>query len=336
MSNIRIALDAMGSDLGPEAIVPAAALALQTHKDIELIIVGDTEVLEPLLLKHKLSNNPAITIQHSSQVVSMDESPVMALRNKKDSSMRVSINLVKSGDAEGCVSAGNTGAMIATSKFVLKTISGIERPAICTPLPSIHGHTHMLDLGANIDSSSEQLYQFALMGSALATAVDDNQAPKIGLLNIGEEDTKGNSQVKEAAELLSHTDLNYVGFVEGDDIFTGDVDVVVCDGFIGNIALKSSEGLARMIATKIKAEFTKNTLSKLAGLIARPVLTSFYKKIDKRRYNGASLLGLQGVVVKSHGSADALAYANAITVCRKVIKQKLPQQISQTLARYFD
>ncbi len=333
---MRIALDAMGSDHGPEIVVPAAALALRTHKNIQLIIVGDTAVLEPLLIKHKLDNNPLISLQHSSQVVTMEESPVLALRGKKDSSMRVSINLIKSGDADGCVSAGNTGALIATSKFVLKTIPGIERPAICTPLPSIHGHTHMLDLGANIDSSAEQLYQFALMGSALATAVDDNKTPKIGLLNVGAEDTKGNNQVKQAAELLSHTNLNYVGFVEGDDIFTGDVDVVVCDGFIGNIALKSSEGLARMIATKIKAEFTRNTLSKLAGLVARPVLTSFYKKIDKRRYNGASLLGLQGVVVKSHGSADALAYANAITVCRKVVKQKLPEQISQTLARYFE
>lgn len=250
--------------------------------------------------------------------------------------MRVSINLVKSGEADGCVSAGNTGALMATSKFVLKTIPGIERPAICTSLPSINGHTHMLDLGANIGSSSEQLYQFALMGSALATAVDDNKQPRIGLLNIGSEDTKGVSQVKEAAELLSHCDLNYVGFVEGDDIFTGDVDVVVCDGFIGNIALKSSEGLARMIATKIKAEFTKSIPSKLAGLIARPVLTSFYKKIDKRRYNGASLLGLQGVVIKSHGSADALAFANAIAVCRKIVNQKLPENISVTLAKYFD
>lgn len=333
---MRIALDVMGSDLGPEIVMPAAALALQAHKDIELIIVGDVAVLEPLLIKHKLDNQPLVSLQHASQVVTMDESPVLALRGKKDSSMRVSINLIKSGDADGCVSAGNTGALIASSKFVLKTIPGIERPALCTPLPSINGHTHMLDLGANIDSSSEQLYQFALMGSALATAVDDNQTPKIGLLNVGAEDTKGNNQVKAAAELLSHTDLNYVGFVEGDDIFTGDVDVVVCDGFIGNIALKSSEGLARMIATKIRAEFTKNTLSKMAGLIARPVLSSFYKKIDKRRYNGASLLGLQGIVVKSHGSADALAYANAITVCRKIIKQKLPEHISHSLARYFE
>ena len=327
----RIALDAMSGDHGPEVIVPAALKALHEFNDIELILVGDESQLAPLA-----GNNTRLRIQHASQVVDMDEAPAQALRGKKDSSMRVSINLVKSGGADACVSAGNTGALMATARFVLKTLPGIDRPAICTAVPSLHGHTHILDLGANIDSSAEQLYQFAVMGAALVEAVDGNRAPKIGLLNIGAEEMKGNQQVRDAANLLNKSRLNYIGFVEGDDIYTSDVDVVVCDGLIGNVALKSTEGVAKMIAVNLKAEFMRNLLNKLRGLISRPVLSAFRKRIDPRRYNGASLLGLQGIVIKSHGSADELSFANAIKIARLEAQQNIPQRIDTLLEAIFE
>ncbi len=261
----------------------------------------------------------------------MDESPAQALRAKKDSSMRVAINLVKQGEADACVSAGNTGALMATARFVLKTLPGIDRPAICTTLPTVHGHTRMLDLGANVDSKAEHLLQFAVMGSVLAT-VNGIDQPRVGLLNIGEEDIKGNEQVKEAVRLLAASDLHYIGFVEGDGIFLDEVDVVVCDGFVGNVALKSSEGVAKLIRHYMTQEFKRNPLTRLAGLVALPVLRALGRKIDPRRYNGASLLGLQGIVVKSHGGADALAFANAIQVAMLEAERKVPQQIDAHLA----
>ena len=245
--------------------------------------------------------------------------------------MRVAINLVKQGEADACVSAGNTGALMATSRFVLKTLPGIDRPAICTMLPTVRGYTRVLDLGANVDSKAEHLLQFAVMGSVLAS-VNGIDHPRVGLLNIGEEDIKGNEQVKEAAQLLAASDLNYVGFVEGDGIFLENVDVVVCDGFVGNVALKSSEGVAKLIRHYMTQEFQRNLLTRLAGLIALPVLRAFGHKIDPRRYNGASLLGLQGIVVKSHGGADALAFANAIQVAMLEAERKVPQQINTHLA----
>ena len=245
--------------------------------------------------------------------------------------MRVALNLVKEGVADACVSAGNTGALMATSRFVLKMLPGINRPAICTALPSAKTHTWMLDLGANIECDAEHLFQFALMGSVLAEAVDGNSQPAIGVLNIGEEEIKGNEQVKEAARLISESDLNYKGFAEGDDIYKGDFDVIVCDGFVGNIALKTSEGVAKMIATFIKREFTRNLFTKLAALIAMPVLKAFRRSIDPRRYNGATMLGLRGIVIKSHGGADSMAFGNAIKVAILEVREHVPERISSFL-----
>ncbi|MEN9433469.1 MAG: phosphate acyltransferase PlsX [Pseudomonadota bacterium] len=327
----RIALDAMGGDHGLEVTVPAALKALATHADIELILVGDEAQITSTLTQHKAALSERLSLKATTQVVAMDESPTSALKNKKDSSMRVAINLVKEGLADAAVSAGNTGALMATARFVLKTLPGIDRPAICTVLPSINGHTHMLDLGANVDSSAEHLYQFALMGSELAKAIDDIESPKVGLLNIGQEEIKGNEQVKAAHALLNKSPLNYIGYVEGDDIYLSDVDVVVCDGFVGNVALKNTEGVAKMIATLLKSGFKKNILTKLAGLIALPVLNNFRKQVDPRRYNGASFLGLRGIVVKSHGGADSFAYANAIEMARTEIIKKVPQRIDKQL-----
>jgi glycerol-3-phosphate acyltransferase PlsX len=252
-------------------------------------------------------------VVHASEVVEMDESPALALRNKKDSSMRVAINLVKTGEADACVSAGNTGALMAISRFVLKMLPGIERPAICAPLPTMTGHTHMLDLGANVDCGPEHLLQFGIMGAMLVSAMEHRERPTVGLLNIGEEEIKGNDAVKGAAELLRNSGLNFVGNVEGDGIYKGEADVVVCDGFVGNVALKTSEGLAQMLASSLRAEFKRNWLTKLAALIAMSVLNNFKKRFDHRRYNGAILLGLKGISVKSHGSADAFAFGFAIS-----------------------
>lgn len=327
----RIALDAMGGDHGLSVVVPAALKALQQYNDIKLILVGDEAQIKTSLEQHQASAHDRLSIKHASQVVAMDELPASAMRNKKDSSMRVAINLVKADEADAAVSAGNTGALMATARFVLKTLPGIDRPAICTVIPSMVGHTHMLDLGANVDSEAEHLYQFALMGSELARAIDNAASPKVGLLNIGQEAIKGNEQVKAANALLQESPLNYIGYVEGDDIYHGDVDVIVCDGFVGNVALKTSEGLAKMVSAQLKKEYSSNLFTKLAALISLPVLKSFRHKFDPRRYNGASLLGLQGIVVKSHGGADSLAYTNAIGIARKEVIAKVPQRINKQL-----
>ena len=329
---VTIALDGMGGDVGPDMIVPAALRALKASGDaLRLVLVGQEDVLAARLAKLKAREHPGIVIRHASQLVSMDESPAQALRVKKDSSMRVAINLVKQGEADACVSAGNTGALMATARFVLKTLPGIDRPAICTTLPTVRGQTRVLDLGANVDSKAEHLLQFAVMGSVLAE-VNGIQRPRVGLLNIGEEDIKGNEQVREAARLLAASDLNYLGFVEGDGIYLDDVDVVVCDGFVGNIALKSSEGVAKLVRHYMTQEFKRNPLTRLAGLIALPVLRAFRRRIDPRRYNGASLLGLRSIVVKSHGGADALAFANAIQVAMLEVEQAVPRRIDAHLA----
>lgn len=330
-SEYTVALDAMGGDIGPEVVVPAAIEIITRRRDVRLILVGDESVLRLQLQQLGASESERLTIHHASQVVEMDEAPSRALRGKKDSSMRVAINLVKEGVADACVSAGNTGALMATGRFVLKTISGIDRPAIISALPSIDGHTHVLDLGANIDSSSEHLYQFAVMGSILASAIDNINSPRVGLLNIGEEEMKGNDTVKVAAQLLADSDLNYIGFVEGDDIYKGGVDVVVCDGFVGNVALKTSEGVAKMFSHYLKEEFNRNALTKLAGLIAMPILKSFRNKFDPRQYNGASLAGLRGIVIKSHGGADVLAFENAINIALIEIDKEVPEMISSRL-----
>jgi len=326
-----IALDVMGGDHGPDVILPAALRFLERCEDCDLLLVGDEVRLKISLKKLGVQRHPRLALRHASQTVEMDEQPSHALRFKKDSSMRVAIDMVKTGQAQACVSAGNTGALMATARFVLKTLPGIDRPAICTSLPTIDGHTWMLDLGANIDSSPEHLFQFGLMGSVLARAVDGNMNPTVGLLNIGEEEMKGSETIKEAAGLLAASQLNYIGFIEGDDVYSGKVDVVACDGFIGNISLKSSEGVAKMIAHSLKREFTRNIFTRMAALAAMPVLTALRKRIDPRRYNGAGLLGLRGSVIKSHGGADVLAFRHAIEVAAAMVERNVPGLISAQL-----
>lgn len=330
-----IALDAMSGDHGSDIVIPAALDVLARNKSIRLILVGDEQKLSQHLQKLNANQNDRLVIHHASQVVEMHEPPSQAMRKKKDSSMRVAINLVDEGVADACVSAGNTGALMAISRFVLKTLSGIDRPAIISALPSIQGHTHVLDLGANVDCSSEHLFQFAVMGSVLASAIDNIDSPRVGLLNVGEEEIKGNERVKLASQLMSDSELNYIGFVEGDDIYKGGVDVVVCDGFVGNVALKTSEGLAKMISHFMKQEFSRNPLTRIMGLITMPVLRSFRRKIDPRRYNGASLVGLRGIVIKSHGGADKLAFANAIEIAIIEVDKAVPQRISSQLESIF-
>jgi glycerol-3-phosphate acyltransferase PlsX len=326
-----ISLDAMGGDIGPEVVIPGALATLRKFDDINLILVGDETIIAESLKRHQSGVSDRLRIQHASQVVEMDEPPKNALRNKKDSSMRVCINLLKTAEADACVSAGNTGALMATARFVLKMLPGVSRPAICTAIPARNGHTHLLDLGANIDSGAEHLYQFAVMGAALVEVVDNNPKPTVGVLNVGQEAIKGSPVVKEAGQLLSESTLNYIGFVEGNDIFSGNVDVIVCDGFVGNVALKTSEGLAKMISTNLKGEFMRNPLTRLAGLISMPVLKAFRRRFDHRRYNGASMLGLNGIVIKSHGGIDAVGFANAIKIARIEASQNIPQRIRSRL-----
>jgi phosphate acyltransferase len=312
--SIKLAIDCMGGDHGPRVTVPAALEFLAANPDASAILVGQVEALNPLLDQCDATLIKRVTVKDAREVVGMDESPALAMRTKKDSSMRVAIDLVKEGVASACVSAGNTGALMAVSRFVLKMLPGIDRPAICTVLPTIKGHVHMLDLGANVDCEPEHLLQFAIMASNLVSAVEGKPAPTVGLLNIGEEEIKGNEVVKKAAELIRRSGLNFVGNVEGDGVYKGEADVVVCDGFVGNVALKTTEGLAQMLATFLKEEFGRNAMTKLAALVAMPVLKRFKKRVDHRVYNGACLLGLRGLVVKSHGSADAFAFRHAIEV----------------------
>jgi phosphate acyltransferase len=329
--SLTISIDAMGGDHGPEVVIPAALSALKKHPEVSFILVGDKDILTSHLQQHDLLDDPRMRIHHASQQVEMDELPSQALRGKKDSSMRVAINLVKEGVAAACVSAGNTGALMATARFVLKTLPGIERPAIVTALPTITGHTYVLDLGANVDSSAAHLVQFAVMGAVLAELVDGKPNPTVGLLNIGSEEIKGNERVKEASRLLEQTDLNYQGYVEGDGLYHGEVDVLVCDGFVGNVALKASEGVAHMIRHYLRESFSRNWLTKLVGLLASPVLKHFRQELDPRAYNGANLIGLQGIVIKSHGGADAFAFANAIDIAIVEAKKDVPNNISKHL-----
>lgn len=328
---VTISIDAMGGDHGPHITVPAAKTVLKRHPNIDLILVGLEDVLTSECEKNGLSDHPRLRIHHASQVVEMSDAPSKALRGKKDSSMRVAINLVKEGVANATVSAGNTGALMATSRFVLKTLAGIDRPAICTTLPTMNGHIHVLDLGANVDSSADNLLEFAVMGSVLTSAVDNIAKPTIGLLNVGEEEVKGNEVVKEAARKLGDSGLNYYGFVEGDDIFKGTTDVVVCDGFVGNVMLKTTEGVAKMFSHYLKQEFKRNIFTKLAALIAIPVMMALKARIDPREYNGASLVGLNGIAVKSHGNADAHSFAIAIEEALVEVEKNVPERIKHEL-----
>ncbi|MDO8412219.1 MAG: phosphate acyltransferase PlsX [Gallionellaceae bacterium] len=355
--DITIAIDAMGGDHGPRVTVPAAVEYLRQHPNDAIVLVGLPDAIEAELLMIKAiagapksmrlwmpsvaelrttttSIGPRLRIHAASEVVGMDESPQLALRNKKDSSMRVAINLVKKGEAAACVSAGNTGALMATARYVLKMLPGIDRPAIASFLPTIKGQVCMLDLGANVDCSAEHLLQFALMGSTLVSAIEHKENPTVGLLNIGSEDIKGNEIVKQASELLQQSDLNFYGNVEGDDIFKGVTDVVVCDGFVGNVSLKTTEGLAQMLGGFLREEFSRNILTKLAALIAMPVLNAFKRRVDPRRYNGASLLGLKGIVLKSHGSADVLAFRCAIERAAEEARSGMLHHISEHLEKW--
>lgn len=330
---LSIALDVMGGDFGPSVVIPAALQVIEAHPELELHLVGDETAISSFLAG---KTHPRLSIHHASQQVAMDESPVNALRYKKDSSMRVAIDLVKAGIAQACVSAGNTGALMATAKFVLKTIQGIDRPAIITVIPTISGKAvRVLDLGANVDSKPHHLLQFAVMGSILTQVIEGIEKPRVALLNIGHEDIKGNELVKAAAQLLqNHEAINYVGYVEADEVFKGEeVDVVVCDGFVGNVALKASEGAARLTAHYLKQGFFQNWLTKLIGLCAMPVLKSIKKRIDPARYNGASLLGLQGIVIKSHGGANVLGFVHAIEEAILEVKKDVINLISDQVVR---
>jgi glycerol-3-phosphate acyltransferase PlsX len=330
-----IAVDAMGGDHGPVVTVPAAKIALNVIPGIQLVLVGDSVLLTDALKTYGLEDDSRISIQHASEVVGMDEAPAQALKKKKDSSMRVAINLVKEHQVHACVSAGNTGALMATSKFVLKTIKGISRPAICGMLPAITGQTYMLDLGANIECTPENLLEFAVMGSVLAKSVEGIDSPTVGLLNIGSEDMKGSDRIKMASQLIAATNLNYHGFVEGDDIYKGTVNVVVADGFVGNVSLKTGEGLASLVKHVLQTEFRRNSFTKLLGLIALPVLNAIKNKLDPGQYNGASLLGLNGIVVKSHGGADTKSFLNAIKIASIEVENEVPQRISHEVESYL-
>ena len=329
--DITVAIDAMGGDHGTHVTIPAALKALEADSSLNIVLVGLSDAIEAELKANKAVTGPRLRVHHASELVTMDESPQGALKNKKESSMRVAINLVKSGEANACVSAGNTGALMATARFVLKTLPGIDRPAIAGVFPSQKGRTYILDLGANADCTAEQLLQFAVMGSMLVSCVEHKENPTVGLLNIGVEDIKGNEVVKKTAELLRASHLNFYGNVEGNDIFKGTTDVVVCDGFVGNVALKASEGLVQMMGRFLSQEFKRNWLTKLMGLACMPVLKAFKKRMDPRRYNGASFLGLRGIVVKSHGGADSFSFLNAIHTAVEESRNGVLNRISQQL-----
>ena len=337
---ITIAVDAMGGDLGLHATIPAVVTLLTTSPSLRVIVVGDKNKIESEL--QSLTDSPSdisiflkesrLEIQHASEIIGMDESPSIALRTKKDASLRVAIQLVKDQRADGCVSAGNTGALMAISRFVLKTCETIDRPAIISALPTAKGQAYMLDLGANVDCHSEQLYQFALMGDVLVRELTGIKRPRIALLNVGEEEIKGNDQVKQANELLqSDPSLNYVGYVEGSDILSGKADVIVCDGFVGNVALKSIEGAATLIVRMLSDAFKRNWYTKLVGKLVEPVLRRLFQRLDPSAHNGASLVGLRGVVVKSHGNANANEFISAIELAVSEVQKDIPSLIEKTL-----
>ena len=329
---ITLAIDAMGGDVGLSATIPASVDIIRRHRKVRLILVGNAAQISRRLAKASAHDKARVEVVNAAQLVAMDDSPAIALRQKKNSSMRIALNLVKDGRADACVSAGNTGALLATARFVLKTIPGIDRPAICVGLPRIGGKTtYVLDLGANIDCPPQILFQFGLMGSVLINCRDGKRNPSVGLLNIGIEDVKGNDTIKAAAEIFKSSALNYTGYIEADDIYAGDTDLVVCDGFVGNVALKATEGAAQMITGAIREEFTRNPMRRLAALAAKPVLGAIRKRLDHRRYNGASLLGLRATVVKSHGGADATAFGCAVEAGIREVDKGLVRQIEKSL-----
>lgn len=320
----------MSGDLGAEVVVRAAVASLERHPSLELVLVGDEDELRGLVTNLSEAGQ-RLSVRHAAEVVGMSESAADALRKKKNSSMRVALDLVKEGVADACVSAGNTGALMATARFVLKMLPGIERPAIIAELPAIGGTVHMLDLGANTASDAELLFQFALMGSIVTSDIRRIERPRVALLNIGVEASKGHEAIKEASALLGASGLNYVGFIEGNEIFSGKADVVVTDGFTGNVALKTMEGTVGLASHYLRRAFTRSFLTKVQALFAAPVLKSLAIEMDSRNYNGASLVGLNGIVIKSHGSADAYAFQHAIETALVEVKNQVPLQIGNLL-----
>ena len=328
---VVIALDAMGGDRGPDAVVPAALAILERDDSVSLSLVGLPDTLDDArrVAGDQYGNRLRYVI--ATEVVAMDDHPADALRRKKKSSLRLAIQEVKDGMADACVSAGNTGALMATARYVLKTLPGIDRPAIISAVPGLNGPSFMLDLGANIGCSAQHLLQFALMGTVVAEDILDIEHASVGLLNIGQEEIKGNDVVREAGELLAQSSLNYIGFVEGDDIFSGKANVIVSDGFVGNVALKTMEGVANLIESYLREEFYRNSLRKIQGLIAAPALKALRDRLDPRRYNGASLVGLNGVVIKSHGGADKFAFETAVNTAIIEGRKGVPVQIGKLL-----
>lgn len=329
---MKIAIDAMGGDYGPSITIEAVSKALDCDKCINFELFGNFDEAKPFLEKFNLLRSSNINFIHTEEVVNSNDKPSFALRAKKQSSMRLAINSIKEHKNIACVSAGNTGALLGIARFVLKTLPGVSKPAICGVLPGLNKVTRVLDLGANIECSAEDLRSFAIMGSVLSRSAGGIQQPTIGLLNIGEEEVKGNDVIKATAELLADSDLNYCGFVEGDDIFKGSVDVIVCDGFVGNVALKAGEGAAKLLSGIAREEFSKNIFTKMSYLLAKKVTANLKNRVDHRNYNGASLLGLRGTVVKSHGSADSVSFQKAIMVAVNEASQEVPKIIGAQLA----
>ncbi len=327
-----IAVDAMGGDIGPKVTVPATVAASAEATDMEFILVGDQEKLSPLFEKNDQADSSHIKIHHASETVSMNDSPTHALRRKRDSSMRVAMDLVKSGSASACVSAGNTGALTAMAHVVLRPLPGIHRPAIITQIPTVDGHVNLLDLGANVECSAQDLFQFGVMGATFVKYMEGIDHPSIALLNIGIEAIKGNQTIKDAAALLEASELNYQGYIEGDRIFAGDVNVIVCDGFSGNVVIKTSAGVSRFIQNVLREEFERSLLSRLAGLAAQSAFRRSRQRIDPRVYNGAALIGLAGSVIKSHGAADQIAFQHALRKAVHEVINDVPARINEKIS----
>ncbi|ROS00063.1 phosphate:acyl-[acyl carrier protein] acyltransferase [Sinobacterium caligoides] len=327
----------MGGDFGPHSTIPASVLCLEQDDNLSIVLFGDEKVLSPFLVGLSSKISSRLSVVHCTQSVEMSDRPSYALRNKPDSSMRRALESLRDGKVEACVSSGSTGALMGLGCYLLKTSPGIDRPAICTAIPTVTGYSYLLDLGANVDTNSDSLYQFAMMGSVLASAVDGVASPKVALLNIGEEEVKGNEQVKLAAALLSQESMiNYVGYVEGDNLYSGSADVIVCDGFVGNIALKTSEGVVKFISHLGRELFGSGVTSKLLAVAAKPLFDRLEKRINPQNHNGAYFLGLQGVVVKSHGNASAEGFAQAIhrtTECVRTNMISLLDEQLELLAR---
>ena len=330
---VTISLDAMGGDRGPAVVVPAALATLEKDDSVNLILVGLAEVLEEVKAQTDGKYGNRLRYRTATEVVGMDEHPGEALRRKKRSSLRVAIELVKSTEAQACVSSGNTGALMATARYILKTLPGIDRPAIISVVPGLKSPTFMLDIGANVGCTAEHLLQFALMGSVIASGILDVQRPRVGLLNVGQEDIKGNEVIREAGNLLSQSGLNYLGFVEGDGIFHADVDVVVSDGLVGNVAIKTMEGVAGLIGSFLRQEFNRSSLRRLQGVAANSALDALRARLDPRLYNGASLVGLNGIVLKSHGGADQLAFETAVQTAIVEARKGVPLKIGELLGK---